>query len=438
MTETKSNQEEDDEEKKRRKKQIEEDEWRKKKKNGQDELDRADYPRQIASMKKYVDEEIDSIEDFDLGDTIGTGSIGRVHVATIRRMRDVYPVAIKIFKKAKIFHQRQIDRTFSEIKMMCKFDSPFIATALGWFADARRIYLILEFCGGGELAGRMDDLGKIDRDEALFVATNVTCALDYLHQRGIAYRDLKPENVLMDITGYHKLVDFGLAKVTKSRSWTLCGTPEYMAPEIILSLGHGAGVDWWALGVLAYEMTAGYAPFFDENPLILFEKVIDCRLYFPKKFNAKIKSFAQDLLVVDRSKRIGCLFNGTKDVMDHKALSAFNWDEIGARTFPAPYLPQLKDMHDVSFFDIYPNSDETAPSLTDEEAKAFKSAVHVEEPVDLEEVVMSQPRVSSSTQLSGRAGLSNANQMALLKASKLYEKELNNANPDGMHMSWCN
>lgn len=140
----------------------------------------------------------------------------------------------------------------------------------------------------------------------------------YLHSKQIVYRDLKPENILIDRTGYLRLIDFTFAKVITKRTYTLCGTPEYIAPEIIKNEGHGFAVDWWAVGILLYEMLSGITPFWDENPRTIFNNILKGKIYFPSNFPKDAKSLIKHLLVADLSKRYGNLKKGYRDVSEHR------------------------------------------------------------------------------------------------------------------------
>merc|ERR1712194_1001644 len=171
---------------------------------------------------------------------------------------------------------------------------------------------------GGELFTHLRKAGKFNNDHTRFYAAQIVMALQNLHNDSIVYRDLKPENLLLDLTGYMKITDFGFAKVVEDRTWTLCGTPEYLAPEIIQSKGHGRAVDWWALGILIFEMLAGYPPFFDENPFGIYQKILTGRIDFPRHFDVKAKDLIKRLLTHDRAKRFGCLKNGADDIKKHK------------------------------------------------------------------------------------------------------------------------
>lgn len=149
---------------------------------------------------------------------------------------------------------------------------------------------------------------------------------EYLHAKNIVYRDLKPENLLIGADGYLKLTDFGFAKFIDNRTYTLCGTPEYLAPEILLNKGHGKPVDWWCLGILVYEMLAGIDPFNDEDPMAIYQKILKGKVKFPRNFDKKAKSLVKHLLVADLTKRYGNLKGGANDIKMHEWFKMMDWE----------------------------------------------------------------------------------------------------------------
>ncbi len=157
---------------------------------------------------------------------------------------------------------------------------------------------------------------------------------------------MKPENIMIGIDGYIKMIDFGFAKVIEKRTYTICGTPEYIAPEILLNQGHGTAVDWWTLGVLIYEMFAGYPPFQDEDPLNIYRKIINTKPRYPEEFDQTIRSLVKHLLRRDLSKRFGNLKNGANDIKTHRMFDGFNWDSLLTRKLEPPYVPKSKTISD--------------------------------------------------------------------------------------------
>ena len=180
--------------------------------------------------------------------------------------------------------------------------------------------------------------------------------LEYLHSKDIIYRDLKPENLIFDNKGFLKLTDFGFAKAIDDKTYTICGTPNYMAPEILLNEGHNKCVDFWSLGVIIYEMLAGIDPFNDEDPMKIYQKITHSVVKFPSKFDKSAKSLVKKLLVRDISKRLGNLKNGVNDIKSHRFFKDFEFTLINK--FKPNYVPKVSGNGDFSNFPIYDDSDE--------------------------------------------------------------------------------
>jgi len=164
--------------------------------------------------------------------------------------------------------------------------------------------------------------------------------------------------------GYLKLTDFGFAKVIEYRTYTLCGTPEYIAPEVLLNKGHGKPVDWWTLGILVYEMIVGYPPFVDEDPMGIYQKILSGKIVFPKFFDKNGKVLVKKLLTADLGKRYGNLKNGVDDIKKCKWFGGLEWEQILGRELPSPYKPQVKSATDTSNFEEYPDSEELPPVVS--------------------------------------------------------------------------
>ena len=261
------------------------------------------------------------LEELVLRETLGTGTFGRVRLVEAPSLRNhitrwssetkVNPppsncfFALKIMKKSEVVRLKQVEHIKNEKEILSEVNHPFIVTLYCAFQDERNLYMLLEFIIGGELFTHLRKAGKFANDHTRFYAAQIVMALQYLHNDSVVYRDLKPENLLLDLIGYLKITDFGFAKKVEDRTWTLCGTPEYLAPEIIQSKGHGKAVDWWALGILVYEMLAGYPPFYDENPFGIYQKILAGKLEFPRHFETHARDLIRKLLTADRTKRIG-------------------------------------------------------------------------------------------------------------------------------------
>ncbi|XP_059076413.1 cAMP-dependent protein kinase type 1-like [Cryptomeria japonica] len=233
-----------------------------------------------------------NIEDFQTDRILGTGSYGRVQIA--RYIRTGQVCAIKALSKAQILREKQ-----------------------------------------------------------RFYAAQVLLSFEYLHSRNIIYRDLKPENLLLDEMGYIKVADFGFAKVVDRRTFTLCGTPDYLAPEILLNKGHGKPVDWWTFGVLVYEMLAGFTPFQDSDTFGTYQKILKCKLRFPTHFSYNARDLINKLLTPDLTKRIGCLKGGVRDIKSHPFFEHVDWDWLLQKRETPPYKPICNGKEDVSNFEDY-------------------------------------------------------------------------------------
>lgn len=216
---------------------------------------------------------------------------------------------------------------------------------------------------GGELFTYLRSVGRLETAHACFYAAQVATMFEYIHGKNIIYRDLKPENLLISDDGYLKLTDFGFAKVVEGRTYTLCGTPEYLAPEILLNKGHGKAVDWWTLGILIYEMNAGIDPFTDEDPMGIYQKILKGKVKFPRNFDKNAKSLVKHLLVADLSKRYGNLKNGANDIKNHRWFAGIDWGKLVNKDIQVPYKPVVKSPNDTSNFSSYPESDTHSPAL---------------------------------------------------------------------------
>lgn len=290
------------------------------------------------------------LDDFERKRTLGTGSFGRVML--VRNTKTNRHYAMKILDKQKVIKLKQVEHTLNEKKILQAINFPFLVNLAYHFKDNLYLFMILEFVPGGEMFSHLRRMGRFTESHARFYGSQIVLTFEYLHHLEILYRDLKPENLLIDSDGYIKVTDFGFAKRVKGRTWTLCGTPEYLAPEIILSKGYNKAVDWWALGVLIYEMAAGYPPFFADQPIQIYEKIVSGKVRYPSHFTSDLKDLLRNLLQVDLTKRFGNLKNAVDDIKCHKWFGSTDWISIYEKKIEAPFIPKCKD-GDASNFDEY-------------------------------------------------------------------------------------
>lgn len=238
---------------------------------------------------------------------------------------------------------------------MEKCDHTFIIKLFNTFQDTDRVYILSEICLGGELFRILRSKKCFSKKTAMFYAASVVLAFQHMHGMHILYRDLKPENLMLDNYGYLKVVDFGFAKVLPpgERTFTLCGTPDYLAPEIILNQGHDHAVDWWALGVLIYEMLVGYAPFTGDEPVKTYKRILEWRFTIPKNIPQNGCDIIKALLRFPEHKRLGCQKTGSNAVRNHIWFEGLDWDRLLERKLPPPHVPVLDGEEDLSNFPAY-------------------------------------------------------------------------------------
>ncbi|XP_058447625.1 cAMP-dependent protein kinase catalytic subunit alpha-like [Malaya genurostris] len=311
---------------------------------------KTDFEKRYNSTKPTSDA---VMSDYDVLKTLGTGAFGVVKL--IRKKNTDQYFALKILSKEKIVRLKQLTHTLNEKRILQSVEFPFLVNLECCYKDNSYIYLAMPFICGGEMFSLLRKNKKFGEDQAKFYGAQVALALEYLHFMNLVYRDLKPENILIDTRGYVKITDFGFCKLIRDRTWTLCGTPEYLAPEIIQSKGYGKSVDWWSFGILLYEMVAGYAPFYSHtgDQMALFEKICKGRVRFPSNFSSDLRNLVQNILQTDLSKRYGNLKNGTNDIKQHAWFRTINWIGLLNAEVTAPFIPKVNGPGDTSQFDVY-------------------------------------------------------------------------------------
>ncbi|XP_066137909.1 cGMP-dependent protein kinase, isozyme 2 forms cD4/T1/T3A/T3B isoform X3 [Euwallacea fornicatus] len=335
-------------------------------------IDRDTYLQLISNLDevrtKYIDdlddrrrlnEEFSTVrlDELKILATLGVGGFGRVELVQINGKPNK-SYALKQMKKSQIVETRQQQHIMSEKEIMGEANCDFIVKLYKTFRDAKYLYMLMESCLGGELWTVLRDKGYFDDTTTRFYTACVVQAFDYLHSRNIIYRDLKPENLLLDAKGYVKLVDFGFAKKLHAgrKTWTFCGTPEYVAPEVILNKGHDISADYWSLGVLMFELLTGTPPFNGSDPMKTYNvilKGIDA-IDFPKNITRNATALIKKLCRDNPAERLGYQKGGISDIQKHKWFDGFNWEGLVNRTLTPPILPKIRSVTDSSNFDPYP------------------------------------------------------------------------------------
>lgn len=297
------------------------------------------------------------LEDLDFVVTLGVGGFGRVEL--VQYIHDKSKsFALKVLQKKHIVETEQQEHVLSERNIMMSCRHSFICRMYKTFKDSRYVYMLMEPCLGGEVWSILRDRNCFDDSTTRFYIACVTEALEYLHSRNIIYRDLKPENLMLDSMGYAKLVDFGFSKILISgkKTWTFCGTPEYVAPEIILNKGHDKAVDYWSIGILMYELFTGTPPFTATDPVKTYKIILRGfeMLNFPSNISKTALSLMKRLCKENPSERLGYQKGGIVDIRKHKWFQGFDWDGLRARTLIPPIIPEVKGSTDTSNFDVYP------------------------------------------------------------------------------------
>ena len=325
---------------------------------------RADFGQEQEDEELFQPINIQGINEITTGRTLGTGSFGRVKVATHPESGQI--LALKILQKEAIRQTRQEKNIMNERFLTGKLRHPFILHLYGTFQDTNCLYMLLEIVMGGELFRLLHGDGtsenRLSIEDTAFYTANVVSVYEYIHADDIVYRDLKPENILISTDGYLKIVDWGFAKKVVDKTYTTCGTPEYLAPELVQGTGHGKGVDWWALGILIFEMLVGRTPYVGDNPddtMAICRNIMNDEIEFPDDFNPEAMDLVEGLCTREELTRLGCMCGGSEQVKVHPFLESINWKKLKAKLIEAPWKPTVKDKMDVSNFDdIYDDEPE--------------------------------------------------------------------------------
>ncbi|VDL59201.1 unnamed protein product [Hymenolepis diminuta] len=304
-------------------------------------------------------------KEYDIASTLQLTELERVAVIGQGGFGRVWPhddhsiaFALKRMKKVHIVETKQQDHVHSEKQILILFKT---------FRDSKFVYMLMEFCPGGELWTVLRDRRAFDDKLTRFSLACVIEAFDYLHHQGIIYRDLKPENMLLTANGYIKLCDFGFAKRlgAQRKTWTFCGTPEYVAPEVILNKGHDFAADYWSLGILTCELLMGTPPFQASEPIKIYMKALRgieaYDLSHHKNISVKAYQFIKRLCRNTPTERLGMGRQGIQEIRNQKYFQGFDWDGVRNRTLQSPFHPKVNGPADPSNFDKFPSTDELPP-----------------------------------------------------------------------------
>uniref|UniRef100_A0A673AT09 Serine/threonine-protein kinase sgk-1 n=1 Tax=Sphaeramia orbicularis TaxID=375764 RepID=A0A673AT09_9TELE len=290
--------------------------------------------------------------DFDYLKVIGKGSFGKVLLARHRKHGGYY--AVKVLQKQMIVKRKEQRHVMAERSVLVKgLQHPFLVGLHFSFQTPNTLYFVLDYVNGGELFYHLQREGSFPEPRSSFYAGEMAMALGYLHSLNIVYRDLKPENILLDSEGHVMLTDFGLCKegvAIGGIMHTFCGTPEYLAPEVLQGHPYSPAVDWWGLGSVLFEMLYGLPPFYSRNKEEMFEKILYAPLQLRSGVSQAACSLLEGLLERDVNKRLG----GSLDIMElqeHPFFTSINWDDLLARKVKPPFIPKVTGPCDVHYID---------------------------------------------------------------------------------------
>ncbi|KAG7462655.1 hypothetical protein MATL_G00187080 [Megalops atlanticus] len=325
-----------------------------------------------------------NLDDFVFIKVLGKGSFGKVMLAELKGTDEVY--AVKVLKKDVILQDDDVDCTLTEKRILALARKhPYLTQLFCCFQTKDRLFFVMEYVNGGDLMFQIQRSRKFDEARSRFYAAEVTSALMFLHQHGVIYRDLKLDNILLDAEGHCKLADFGMCKegiLNGVTTTTFCGTPDYIAPEILQELEYGPSVDWWALGVLMYEMMAGQPPFEADNEDDLFESILHDDVLYPVWLSKEAVGILKAFMTKSPNKRLGCVVaqGGEEAIKAHPFFKEIDWVLLEQRKIKPPFKPRIKTKRDVNNFDqdftreepvLTPVEDAIIKQINQEEFRGF-------------------------------------------------------------------
>ena len=296
-----------------------------------------------------------NISEFIIEKYINFGHLGHYHFCHRKKSEEIK--FIKIYKKSTIIKFNKYNRLLEEIEWYFFFSNTHLLPTIKGITinDPKYIGFLFDFIPGGTLRTLLDRFSTLTLEQAKFYIANLLLILDYLHKNKFLYRDLTPENILIKENGYVTLLDFSYAKRFEENNNnlytnTLIGKPNYIPPEMILNKPYNQSCDFWALGIILYELLCGFDPYRNKDPIMIYQNILEEKKTFPKNLDRDAKFLINHLLNNDPQKRYGCLKNGIKDIKDHRVFNDFNWEKMEKENVIAPFIPKINNSQDIYYY----------------------------------------------------------------------------------------
>lgn len=320
-----------------------------------------------APAKAEQQQERVGLDNFDLIRVLGRGTYGKVQLVRCKIDGQLY--AMKTMSKRLLEETDQINQTLTERNVLLKTRHAFLVSAHYTFQTPQKIFMVLDYVPGGELFGRLKEEGRFSEKRTMLYAAEILLGLGHLHKLDFIYRDLKPENILVDSNGHLRITDFGLVKTQmhcKTTTTTFCGTPEYIAPEMLQQQPYTRAVDWWSFGILVFEMLTGLPPFYDENTNKMYRMILTDQVVFPSYVSEEAKDFISKLLDRNPETRLGASEEDVEEIKRHPFFSSLNWNDVLNKKIEPEWKPDMKNETDTHLFDEEFTQEEAAVSFEDD------------------------------------------------------------------------
>ncbi|KAL6902193.1 hypothetical protein ACP4OV_005069 [Aristida adscensionis] len=291
------------------------------------------------------------LDNFEVLKLVGQGAFGKVYQVRKKDTSEIY--AMKVMRKDTILEKNHAEYMKAERDILTKVDHPFVVQLRYSFQTKYRLYLVLDFINGGHLFFQLYQQGLFREELARIYTAEIVSAVAHLHDNGIMHRDLKPENILLDADGHAMITDFGVAKEfdENTRSNSMCGTVEYMAPEVIQGRGHDKAADWWSVGILLFEMLTGKPPFVGGNRDKVQQKIVKEKIKLPTYLSSEVHSLLKGLLHKEAARRLGSGPGGSDEIKNHKWFKTINWKKLEARQIQPSFRPNVAGKTCIANFD---------------------------------------------------------------------------------------